>query len=105
MFKPYETHKLDWRGIGIEVRYCPSWSKSYEEIYATGMAHLEIRSLDNPISPLPMTETGYRSHFSPAHLIEEVGGALAFVEAWLEDEARSPQWKAKEEAARQPSLF
>ena len=91
--------------MSIEVRYCPSWSKSCEEIYGTGMAHLEIRSLSDPRNPLPMTETGYRSHFTPAQLIEEVGGARAFVEAWLEDEARSPQWKAKEEAARQLALF
>jgi len=49
MYKPYEPHQIEWRGLPIEVRYCPSWSKSHEDIYGERMAHLEIRVLDEGI--------------------------------------------------------
>jgi hypothetical protein len=52
-----------------------------------------------------MTETGYRSHFSGAPLIDEEGGPVAFVRIWLDKAASTPEWKAKEAAARQFSLF
>jgi hypothetical protein len=52
-----------------------------------------------------MTETGYRSHFCGTPLIDDEGGPVAFVRAWLDHAADTPEWKAKEAAARQFSLF
>lgn len=103
--KAVETHQLDWRGYRIQVRYCPSWSSSYEEIYGECMAHLELMSLEEPRLPLPVTETGYRSHFTPAKFIDDEGGPVAFVQSWLDDAAKSPQWKELEAASRQMSLL
>jgi len=105
MYKPYEPHQIEWRGVPIEVRYCPSWSKSHEEIYGERMAHLEIEVLTEPRSPLPMTETGYRSHFIHAKAIEHEGGPVAYVRAWLDEEAQSPKWKELEAASCQMSLL
>jgi hypothetical protein len=103
--QPYQREQIIWRGITIEVRYCPDWSPSYREIYGYTLAHLEIESINPPLAPLPMTETGYRSHFSGAPLIDEEGGPVAFVRIWLDKAASTPEWKAKEAAARQFSLF
>lgn len=103
--KAVETHQLDWRGYRLEVRYCPSWSPSYEEIYGECMAHLELMSLEEPRLPLPVTETGYRSHFTPAKFIDDEGGPIAFVQSWLDDAAKSPKWKELEAASRQMSLL
>lgn len=100
-----ETHQLDWQGYRIQVRYCPSWSPSYEEIYGECMAHLELMSLEEPRLPLPVTETGYRSHFTPAKFIDDEGGPIAFVQSWLDDAAKSPKWKELEAASRQMSLL
>jgi len=105
MNKNTEIHRLDWQGYRIEVRYCPSWSKSYEEIYGEPLAHLAIETLDPPRSPLPMTETGYRSHFTPAKVIEDEGGPVAFVRGWLDEAAQSPIWREQRAAARQMSLL
>jgi hypothetical protein len=99
----YQTFALDWEGIALSVTFCPDWSASYREIYGSPMAHLEIRSIDG--QPLPVTETGYRSHFINAELIDAEGGAAAFVRAWLDHEARSPQWKAAKAKQQQLSLF
>ena len=99
----YETHRLDWRGLEIEVRYCPEWMPFYREIYGYGLAHIEVESLTR--DPLPMTETGYRSHFERPDNIEAAGGPAEYVLAWLEQEAASGQWKRAEEGRRQMSLF
>lgn len=103
--KAVETHQMDWQGYRIQVRYCPSWSPSYEEIYGECMAHLELMSLEEPRLPLPVTETGYRSHFTPAKFIVDEGGPVAFVQSWLDDAAKSPKWKELEATSRQMSLL
>jgi hypothetical protein len=54
---------------------------------------------------IPVTETEYRSHFLPAGIVEEYGGPEDFVRAWLDHEAGSSNWKKREQAARQMSLF
>jgi hypothetical protein len=52
-------HK-NWNGIEIEIR----WNADYV-VFDDGesMAHLEVESVKPARAPLPITETGYRSHF------------------------------------------
>jgi hypothetical protein len=45
-------------------------------------AHLEIVTADR--SPHPISETGYRSHFCSREQVEDAGGPVGFVMAWLE---------------------
>ena len=105
MTQPCQTHHLHWRGMRIEVRYCPSWLEAHEEIVGQPLAHLEIDVLDPLRSPLPITATGYRSHFTAPQVIDAEGGAVAFVNRWLDEAAQSPDWKAQEAAARQMSFL
>jgi len=93
-----QTYRLTWQGISIETSYDPSgWGM---------IAHLQVKSIDPPRAPLPITETGYRSHFIPCGMVEELGGdVVAQVKAWLDDEARSPKWKAYLATSRQGDLF
>lgn len=102
MTRPRETHCITWRGIVIEIRYEAQWLGS-DGPFST--AHLEIEAIEPARSPLPMTETGYRSHFTQAAAIDEAGGPVAFVEAWLAADAGKRGWKEKEAAARQMTLF
>jgi hypothetical protein len=74
-------------------------------VYGYPLAHLEIETVEPANAPLPMTETGYRSHFCAPADIDTEGGPVAFVRAWLECEARSPEWKAAQEERRQLTLF
>jgi hypothetical protein len=93
-----QTYHFAWRGIEIEAIYKPLLWKV--------IAHLEIRSVKPEGAPLPITETGYRSHFHQPGTIEGLGGdVVAQVIAWLDEEAASPEWKRQAEAARQFSLF
>ena len=75
MAEEYEEFQIDWRGQGITVRWCLHW-------LGGDTAHLEIVTADR--SPHPISETGYRSHFCPRELVEDAGGTVAFVTAWLE---------------------
>lgn len=99
----YEIFALTWRGIRLEIGYAADWLNMSKRGYDT--AHIEVRSLDPERAPLPITETGYRSHFTSAETVAAYGGPLAFVMTWLDDEASSPAWKAHEARSRQLSLF
>jgi hypothetical protein len=71
----FEEHEVTWRGQVITVRWCPNWT--------TGViAHLEIVTADRAAHPI--SETGYKSHFCPREQVEEMGGPVAYVTAWLE---------------------
>lgn len=77
-----EQHNITWRGIGLEVTFTPEKFGLVD--------HIEIMSEGR--APLPVTETGYRSHFIPAGTVAIHGGAVAFVTAWLEHEAARTGW-------------
>lgn len=85
-----ETHRITWRGIDIEITFTPQ---------RFGMAdHIELHSEGK--AALPVTETGYRSHFVPVGTVAEYGGAVAFITAWLDHEAARTGW-----SGAQLSLF
>lgn len=95
--------RFDWRGIAVSVGFCPDWSMAFRSIYGRPLAHLGICREGG--GPLPITETGSRSHFTSMAEIEDRGGPEAFVRAWLDAAAGQPEWKKRQEQWRQPSLF
>lgn len=93
-----QTYRFTWQGIEIEATYTP--------LKFGVMAHLAIQSINPENAPLPITETGYRSHFHQPGTIEAHGGdVVAQVIAWLDQEAAKPEWKRHSEASRQGELF
>jgi hypothetical protein len=102
MNRHIETFRIEWSGIAIEIRYEPHWL-GMDIGYDT--AHLEIESIVPERTPLPITETGYRSHFTSPETVAAYGGPIAFVEAWLETESQAPGWRHEEQARRQFDLF
>lgn len=102
MTKDYVLTRTVWRGIEIEIRWCPEYM-IYDD--ATRVAHLEVESISPKRAPLPITETGYRSHFTPASAVEIYATPEAFVDAWLDDASRSREWQTLEHSTKQLSLF
>lgn len=94
---------FNWRGIAIRVTYVPNWLNMAARGYDT--AHIEVESLDPERAPLPITETGYRSHFTTAETVAAYGGPLGLISNWLEEEAKTQAWKSYEETSRQMKLF
>ena len=77
-----EQHKITWRGIALTITFKPDWLNVAD--------HLEI--VTEGRVPLPVTETGYRSHFMNMGAVAHHGGAVAFVTAWLDQEAERTNW-------------
>lgn len=92
------TYNLIWQGITVRVVHTPRrW---------TAIEHLEIRSVAPEGAALPITDTGYRSHFLPIGTVDAHGGdVVAQVTAWLDEEAAKLAWLAHIEASRQGELF
>ncbi len=84
-----KTFSLTWRGTLIAVRHTPNY-------LVRGPDHLEVIVKKPAKAILPITDTGYRSHFLDPEQLATVGGPVLFVQAWLEREAASKQWRARE---------
>lgn len=77
-----EKHNIIWREVRIEITFTPD---------SFGMVdHIELRTEGRML--LPVTETGYRSHFMSKGTVAEHGGAVAFAVAWLDHEAARIDW-------------
>ncbi|MEO1262062.1 MAG: hypothetical protein AAFZ15_24875 [Bacteroidota bacterium] len=92
-----------WEGIAIDVVYIPEYSPGFTKTYGWRMAHLCIKRQDK--GQLPMTETGYKSHFTNAANIEEIGGTESYVRALLDEYGSSKKWKEYAAKERQMTLF
>lgn len=99
-----QTETLNWEGITIEVSYEAEWL-GFRRGSDMAVAHLQVRSVAPERVPLPITETGYRSHFVYREEIEVAGGPVAYILAWLNHRADSREWRDYIEASRQLSLF
>jgi hypothetical protein len=88
------SSELTWEGVKIKVSCICEWP-------INTFCHIEIRA-DGYI---PITETGYRSHFMLLKYLDEYDSYEAFVLEWLNDAAQSKEWLAKVEHARQGILF
>lgn len=94
-----QTCIFEWNGITIEATYKPHYVKGV-------IAHLAILSVQPERAPLPITSTGYLSHFMQPGTVEAHGGdVVAQVTAWLDEEAANPEWRAHMDASRQAELF
>jgi hypothetical protein len=93
-----ETHVIEWEGFTIQVCYTPAqWGIT---------SHIELETLEPARAPLPVTETGYRSHFVPVGTVEATGLTVCgYVIAWLEHAAKRPEWREAQQKAAQGELF
>ena len=83
-----------WEGIEIAFTH-------YVKRFGGPFDHLELRAKE----PLPVTETGYRSHFIHPKELALWDSPEAFVLEWLDTSAKHPSWQAYRQQSRQLSLF
>lgn len=88
------SETIVWHGINIQINYSP-------EYFGCHTAHLELKAFE----PLPMTETGYRSHFAPKEHFDAYNNIIDYVQEWLEKESQNDNWISYALAKQQPTLF
>ncbi len=104
--EPVKTvERLDWQGVVVSVSYEPDWLGLAAKLGEVSNAHLEIEVLSPERAALPITDTGYRSHFLPRSAVEKAGGPVAYTKEWLDLAAKAPAWKKRQDQGRQLSLF
>ena len=91
--------EFTWAGMEIEVTYKPRWCN------LTNTSHLEVRSLSPDRARLPITETGYRSHFFPEESAMTEEEVKVRVTAWLDEKSESKEWQAYQRDQAQLELF
>ena len=86
----YTERHINWRGTAITVRHCRNWSSAFDTVQ-----HIEV--IAERKEPLPITESGYRSHFvmGDEQLAEFDGCPVAYVVAWMDHTAKSKKWQPK----------
>lgn len=92
-----ETYEFEWCGIRISLQHVHK--------YCGVIEHLEIRAIDPEKAPLPITETGYKSHFVDEASINRYSNPQAYVLAWLDEASSRPEWQRQKEVSSQYSLF
>ncbi len=97
-------YEIDWRdpASGTSVKIRITHSRDY---LGQGQDHVEVESLVPKKTPLPITETGYRSHFLPPLDLVNNGGPVTFVTAWLDREAKGRDWQKRQTVRSQGDLF
>lgn len=97
-------YEIDWRDpvTTKAVRIRITHARDY---LGQGQDHIEVESLAPAKAPLPITETGYRSHFIPPLELINEGGPVTFVTAWLDREAKGKDWQKRQTARSQGDLF
>lgn len=96
--KKTATAKLVWRDVTCRVRHTPHY-------LSKGWSHIEIVVVSPKKAPLPITETGYLSHFLDEKLLKKAGGPVTFFLDWIEREAATKAWANTEFNWRQGDLF
>ena len=92
------SFSLVWRDWKLAIR------QSFPDYAGEGRTHLEITVKSPAGAPIPITDTGYRSHFVATDELAAAGGAVAFVAAWLDREAGTKAWSQTEFQWRQLSF-
>jgi len=104
MTRRKSTLDLDWinpaDGASIRIRVTRT-----PDYLVAGTDHIEIESIKPKKAPLPITETGYRSHFLRPEEITRKGGLQSFVTTWLNREAATKEWLKRTLASAQEDLF
>ena len=92
------TYKIFWRDIAIVIRH------ELDYLWP-GTSHIEVHVVRPKRTAIPITETGYRSHFIDTLELINAGGAVTFITAWLDAESKSRDWQNRDFNERQGDLF
>ena len=86
---------IEAEGVPVRVRYRPDY------FAVMGLAHMEFMSTAQPPKPIPISGTGYRSHFCAPEAVAQLGTPEAYATAYCKAQMRK---RRGEEASLQEIL-
>lgn len=92
------VERFTWRGVAMTATHTPDY-------ISTGWSHIELRVVRPKRKPVPITDTGYLSHFIDEDDLAAAGGAAAFFRDWLDREAGSKAYARALASWAQLDLF
>lgn len=92
------SERFSWNGVTVSVRH-------QRDYISKGWDHIELRVVAPKGAILPITATGYLSHFLTPAELKAAGGPVAFFKAWIEQEAKSKKWREADFRSRQLKLL
>ncbi len=92
------TVRGQWQHVIFRVRHTPDY-------LIKDTNHLELIVIEPKREPLPITETGYLSHFDCDSGIASAKAGLEFFLAWIDREAKTKRWQKLDNKRRQLELF
>ena len=102
---PHTTrYEIDWVNPVTNATVRIRITHGREYLFASS-DHLQIESIAPEKAPLPITETGYLSHFMSPLALANAGGPVAFVTAWIERETKDKTWTKAAAKKAQGDLF
>lgn len=87
-----------WGHVRYRVRHTPDY-------IIQGTDHIEVVVITPKREPIPITETGYLSHFVTDGSCPTIEAAVSFVASWIEREAQTKRWQKLDQKRRQLDLF
>lgn len=98
------SFEINWRDpvSSSVIKLSITQSRDY---LGQGQDHIEVQAVKPAKAPLPISETGYRSHFMTTLELINAGGPVAFVTGWLDREAKDKDWTRRQTARQQGDLF
>ena len=93
------TTRGSWQHVTFRVRHTPDY-------ILKGADHNELIVIAPKREPLPITETGYLSHFTTdSKQVPDAKAGLAFFLEWISQEAKTRRWQKLDCKRRQLDLF
>tara|TARA_B100000745_G_scaffold248580_1_gene170618 strand:+ start:3557 stop:3844 length:288 start_codon:yes stop_codon:yes gene_type:complete len=83
-----------WRDVPIEITFT-------RHVFGQNFDHVELRAPQ----PLPVTQTGYRSHFMPHDPDLDLDRLKTWVIAWLDEKSQDKSWRDWVQRSKQGDLF
>lgn len=104
--KPARTSKkptvtttiVTWRHVKFRVRHTPDY-------IIKGTNHLEVFVLSPKNEPLPITSTGYLSHFDTHRQIRSAKEGAEYFLSLIAQEEKTKRWQCFDAKRRQGDLF
>ena len=105
-----------WQHVAFRVRHTPDYlikGTDHLELLVikprcqgrASSTQLQARASSTTREALPITETGYLSHFVYGREVPNAKAALAFFLDWIAREAKSKRWQKADNKRRQLDLF